>query len=275
MKKVFPVITALLLTAACIAQTSGKISLSKGQQFIVNMDTKSHSVTNVMFQDMETDMNVSGTYTISVDDISGDQYQLGITLTKLKMKMNLMGQSMEYDSDKPDADSSIAEEFKGILNVPRSVFIDQSGHIIKTTSFSEEASPIIQQLGSSGAESRYAFLAVSPGMQENDSFQTNYTDTSLGTATSIKYIATSVKGDLATLSFKGISKTDKTIENFGTSFQTVSEGPVEGVTIVNLRTGVIQTTKSKIKSTGKTTGMGQEMALTAETTNEITVTESK
>ncbi len=275
MKRIPSLIAALLLVATCFAQSDRRITLSKGQKFTADFSSQNHSVTNVMFQDMESDYNISGTYTITVDDVSNDQYLLSFTMTKIKGNMNLMGQNMEYDSDKPKTGSSPFIELKSILNKPQSVRIDRQGKVLEAGSSIDSLSQILQQMGTLMMGSRYVFLPVSSEMKVGDSFQTAYMDTALGTNTILTYKVSSITDNLATLSFEGTSKTDMTIESFGMELKSTTDGPVEGETVVDLKTGIVQSTKSTIKTTGKTNAMGQEMALSSNTTMEITVSENK
>ncbi len=275
MKRIPSLIAALLLVATCFAQSDRRITLSKGQKLTADFSSQNHSVTNVMFQDMESDLNISGTYTITVDDASKDQYLLNFTMTRIRMNMNLMGQNMEYDSDKPETDSSQFEDIKGILNEPQFVRIDRQGKIIETKSSNDSLSQLLQQMGTQLVGSRYVFLPVSSEMNVGDSFQIAYQDTALGTNTTLTYKVSSINGNLATLSFEGTSKTDMTIENFGMELKTSSDGPVEGETVVDLKTGIIQSTKSTTKTTGKSIAMGQEMAVSSNMAMEITVSENK
>ncbi|MCZ2460091.1 MAG: DUF6263 family protein [Chitinophagales bacterium] len=275
MKRIPSLIAALLLVATCFAQSDRRITLSKGQKLTADFSSQNHSVTNVMFQDMESNLNISGTYTITVDDASKDQYLLNFTMTRIRMNMNLMGQNMEYDSDKPETDSSQFEDIKGILNEPQFVRIDRQGKIIETKSSNDSLSQLLQQMGTQLVGSRYVFLPVSSEMNVGDSFQIAYQDTALGTNTTLTYKVSSINGNLATLSFEGTSKTDMTIENFGMELKTSSDGPVEGETVVDLKTGIIQSTKSTTKTTGKSIAMGQEMAVSSNMAMEITVSENK
>lgn len=275
MKKFNLIFGALFLSGACLAQNSGKINVTKGQKFLVSSTIKTHSVTSAMGQDMQTEMNISSTYNLSVDNAATSQYDLTGTLIKMKMSMSMMGQQMEYDSDKPDASNPMAEGVNQVLNKPQSIKIDQQGKILAAVTSSEDMSPILQQLASTGAGSKEAFLAVSPNLKAGDTFQTDNSDSATGTQTTLKYTVKSISGNMATLSFTGKMKTNKTIETQGMQVNTVSEGTVDGETVVDMKTGVIQTTKSNVKSTGTVNAMGQEMPITADVNTETKVTEVK
>ncbi|MBS1920993.1 MAG: hypothetical protein JST17_12135 [Bacteroidetes bacterium] len=275
MKKMILFVLIFFLSWAGIAQNAGKINIKKGEKFIVNLEVKAHTVTSAMGQDMETDLSTSNTYKIIVDDSTDDHYKLTETLIKFKANINMMERDNEYDSEKPDTSSSLAQELKGILNNPQSFGINQQGKIIEAPAPSSALSPMLQQFTIAGSGIKETFLLIPPNLNVGDSFQINHSDSTFGTNSALKYIVSSINGTIATLSFSGTSKTDKTIENMGMEIHTVSEGLIDGETIVNLKSGVVQAIKSKTKSTGKANVLGQEMPVTSVVTSDITVTETE
>lgn len=271
MKKLNLIIAVLFISGSCLAQSASKIALTKGSHYEVKEVVKTHSVTEAMGQEMETDMDINSTYKISVDDATGGKYKLTSTITNIKMKASMMGQEMEYDSDAPDQSVPFAGAIGEAINKPQAVVLDEGGKVIDQDG-ADEASEVLAQLKSSGSGTQAAFLALPAGVKVGDSFDVSRTDEGTGSTTAVKYSVKSIAGNMATLSFSGTVKVEKTVENQGMEILTKSEGTVDGETIVNTKTGEVQSTKSTSKTTGVVSVMGQDMPMTAEATSEVTVT---
>lgn len=271
MKKLNLLAIVLFISGACFAQNSGKVVLTKGSQYDIKETVKTHSVTEAMGQEMATDMDITSAYKLSVEDVAPGKNKVKSVITKVKMKMSMMGQEMEYDSDSPDDSNPMAGPLNSVINKDMKLTIDDQGKVIEKDGVMDEESEILSQVSSSGSGTQAAFLAVPTGVKVGDSFDINREDSSAGTKSTLKYTLKSLAGDVGTFSFTGKVATEKTMETQGMEVTTALDGTVEGETIVNVKTGIVQSTKSKAKTSGTVSVMGQEMPSMAEVTSEITV----
>lgn len=272
MKKGYLLATALFLTAAGFAQNTKNINLTKGQKFVVKSDIKTHTVTEAMGQEIENDTKITGVYNITVDDATANDYKLTGTLAGMKIHTSMMGQEMEYDSDTPDASNPMAAGMDEVLNKPQTITINKQGKVVTKSSSGEDLSPVLQQIEASGAGSKAAFMAVPSNLKAGDTFEVNDIDTAMGTKSNVKYTVKSISGDMATLTFKGTISSDMTMENQGMEVHTKTEGPIEGESVVNIKTGVIKTANSKATAEGTVSVMGQDMPVKVEAITNVTVT---
>lgn len=275
MKNLKLALFGLFLTGAVSAQNTGKITLTTGQKFNIASVVKTHSVSSMMGQEVVNDMDLSSTYQITVNNASGGNYDLTGVLSRMAMSMSVMGQEMKFDSDNPDDSSNpLADGMDEVLNKPQTFTIDQQGQVVKAAN-APGSSPILEEMQSNAVGSRAAFLPVSPNMKAGDTFDVNDSDSATGTTSAIKYTVQSINGINATLAFKGTVKAKKTVEQQGMQIDTETSGDIEGKTIVNTKTGIIQSSTSKSKQTGTVGVMGQQFPITVEVDTNVTVSESK
>lgn len=272
MKKLNLLAIVLFIGGACFAQNAGKVVLTKGSQYEIKESVKTHSVTEAMGQEMATDMDITSAYKLSVEDVTPGKAKLKSVITNVKMKMSMMGQEMEYDSDSPDDSNPMAGPLGSVINKDMNVVIDDQGKVIEKDEVKDEESEILSQVSSSGSGTQAAFLAIPAGIKVGDSFDVTREDEAAGSKATMKYTLKSLANEVGTFAFTGKVATDKTMETQGMEVTTSLDGTVEGETIANVKTGIVQSTKSKAKTSGTVSVMGQEMPSTAEVTSEITVT---
>lgn len=274
MKGLNLILSALFLTTAACAQNTGSISLKKGQKFQVVSVVNTHSVSNMMGQEIANDMDIHSSMTISVDEVRADAYDLTSTLTDMEVKMRVMGQEMNYDSKNPDAANPLAGELNSLINQSQSVTVNKQNKVIKTA-LTDNASAILQQMESSGAGSRAAFLSIPAKLKVNDTFEATETDTALGSVANLKYQVKSIKDGIATLAFNGTVNVKKTMEQQGMEMETDTKGKIEGETLVDVKTGIVKSSRSESEADGVIHLMGQELPISVKATTVVTVTESK
>lgn len=156
MKKILFVISTFL-SAASFAQDS-KIALNKGQKITV---TSTATVDAELMMGMNMKLNSTVTNSIVVISDDDKNYKVSNTVTKAKMEGEMMGQQMNYDSEKPgDKDSELGKEMSKKINIPDTILLE------KTTGKASKASPeraatgeenpmegFMKSLGGGGAES--------------------------------------------------------------------------------------------------------------------------
>ena len=103
MKKITLLFTAAIcFSTAMSAQTNASLQLAKGQKYQVDNKMETSSSTEMQGQTMETKANIASTYSIVVNDKTGDNYNLTNTISRIVMNMSMMGNEINFDSDKKE-----------------------------------------------------------------------------------------------------------------------------------------------------------------------------
>lgn len=273
MKRIYLFAALAFLSTACLAQGVRSVNLKKGQKFNVNTVSKTHIVVNGMGQDIETNTEGTSKAIFAVDDATPTGYTLSSTITAMKVNLSMMGQAMSYDTEHPDSTNPAAAEIDKMINKPTVYTIRRDGQVEKTTMPADMPDMANQLLGS-GAGVKGLLLGVPKGLKVGDTFDVNDNDSVLGVKMALTYTVKSISGDNAAVTFNGTQKTDSKVQNQGMEVHTVSEGTLEGEATLDLRTGILRTSKSTAKMKGTASAMGMDMPLEGEVTTDITVSES-
>jgi len=276
MKKISLLLVTTFVATVCFAQSASKIVLVKGQKLQLQIETKSSTLMSMMGQTMENNSNFSNTFELVVDDIADNIYKLTSTLTKSKISIDVMGETMDYDSEKPNKSNELAKGMDEELKVPKPVSMDDQGKVVSkpkpTTENVEDLSPALKDMGGNLS---HAFLVISPSVKVGDVFETTHNESENGSTTTIKYTVKAIDGDIANLSFTGKSKSDFTSERQGMEVRTIMNGNISGKCALNIKTGIIVSSETKSKVKGNISVMEQEMPIETESTTKVIVTEVK
>lgn len=265
--------SAICLSTAITAQTTGTLKLIKGQKYVVENKLSTSSSTQVQGQNMESTADVATVYNIEVKDkTDNNNINLSNTISNIKMNMSMMGQSITFDSDKKeDMDGNIGSTLKDFINQPKDVVIDHAGNVKPSTDTSA-VSGLAKQLDfdASGYGAELAFLALPKNPKVGDT----WTDNNSGDSTlakSITYTIKEINGNIATVSFTGTVTTQKTIEQQGMEIGTKTKGKISGEEMVDVKTGVVQTNNSTTDASGTVSAMGQDFPTSTKVTSTTTV----
>jgi hypothetical protein len=273
MKKIsLLVATVLFISSVSFAQKS--LTLKKGQKFLVETKTNTTSNTEVQGNSMETKVNSGTTYQIEVTDVTDSGYHLNSTITHVDMGMEMMGQEMKMNTDnKADLDGPLGSGLKDVINKPMSVVLDKTGKVVLQKKDKTDASnPVLQQIGNyeeSGFGSEVAFIALPKDMKVGSTWSSEIKTKEANS--NITFTVKAINGDLVTLSFTGTVSGENTIEQNGMEIVTKTSGKTTGESIVNSKTGVLQSSNSVADVSGNVEVMGQEMPTSAKTTTTTTV----
>lgn len=264
--------SAVCLSTAITAQTTGTLKLTKGQKYVVENKLSTTSSTQVQGQAMESTADVATVYNIEVKDKTDNNINLSNTISNIKMNMSMMGQNITFDSDKKeDMDGNIGSTLKDFINQPKDIVIDHAGNVKPSTDTSA-ASGLAKQLDfdASGYGAELAFLALPKNPKVGDT----WTDNNSGDSTlakSITYTIKEINGNVATVSFTGTVSTQKTIEQQGMEIGTKTKGKISGEEMVDVKTGVVQTNNSTTEASGTVSAMGQDFPTSTKVTSTTTV----
>ncbi|MEO6949343.1 MAG: DUF6263 family protein [Ginsengibacter sp.] len=270
-------ITLFLATALCIATTYAQntLNLQKGQKYAVENKVTTVSSTEVQGQSMETNVNATTTYNVEVSDVTPTNISLNNTISRMVMNMSMMGQEMNFDSDKKeDLNGQMGSTFKDYIMKTMVVNLDKSGKVIpaKKEDAKEETNPVLKSLGdfeTQGFGAQLAFQALPAGLKVGSSWTSDLNTSS--TKNTTKYTVTSIAGDLATLAIDGKMSAEMEMEQQGMQMTTKTKGTITGSQVVNMKTGVIQSNTTTVNADGNVEVMGQDLPVTTKTTSTTTV----
>lgn len=268
-------LAAIFLSTITIAQSNGSLKLAKGQKYLVDNKVSTNTSTQVQGQSMDTKSDIASVYNIEVKDEGNNGYNLTNTITNIKMNMAMMGNEINFDSDKKeDMDGQMGSSLKDYINQPKDVLIDNAGKVItKETKDTSSEPSLAKQLNfdESGYGAEMAFLAI----PKNPKVGTTWTDkTDNGDINkSTTYTIKDITGNIATVSFTGTLDIQKTMEQQGMEVSTKSSGKFSGDEKIDVNTGVVQTNTSTIETSGTVTAMGQDFPTSTKVTSTTTVKE--
>ena len=270
-------ITLLLAGAICFAtisnaQNNRTLKLEKGQKYVVENKLTTNSSTEVQGQAMESNADVATVYNIEVKDQKDNNINLSNTISNIKMTMTMMGQNINFDSDKKeDMDGNIGSTLKDYINQPKEVILDNSGNVMPSKD-TASASSIAKQLDfdASGYGAELAFLALPKNLKVGDSWTDNNSSDS-AIKKSITYTIKDISGNVATVSFTGTITTEKAMEQQGMEISTKTNGKTSGEEKVDIKTGVVQSNNSTTDASGTVTAMGQDFPTSTKITSSTTV----
>jgi hypothetical protein len=268
------VMAASCLAAATFAQSENSLHLQKGQKYLVENIMSTQSSTEAQGQTMETNIDATTTYNIEVSDIVSDNYNLINTVNNVKMKMSMMGQEMNFDSDKQeDLDGPMGAPMKDYIKKPTNVVLDKSGKVItqKTDTSSDVLSPTSQlaNFEATGFGAQMAFEPLPKNLKAGATWTSKTEENGISKTTN--YTVKEIKGDLATITLNGTMSTDMKMEQSGMQMNAKTSGKFTGEEVVNIKTGVVQTNTTVVDASGNIEVMGQEIPTSSKVTTTTTV----
>lgn len=284
MKKITLLFTAAtLMTAFSFAQSTGKLTLVKGQKLTV--ENKLNTVINQEFMGnaMEITADVTSNSAIEVKGQNDKNYNISNTLTRLNLSSSIMGQEMKYDSDKKeDRDGEMGKDLNSMVNTPMDVEVGENGKVVSSPDAKKDKnddpgkSAISAMLGGAGDAKGFvelAFMVIPTGMKAGSTW-TDSTVNEEGKKITT-YTIREVKGNDAVLDIKGTIQNSTRQEMMGNEVITTTSGTVTGESIVDMSTGIVKNHTVTVEATGSTEAMGQQIPLTTKVTSRTTIVPAK
>lgn len=273
MKKITILFTvAIFVSTAINAQTNASLQLAKGQKYLVDNKMETTSSTEMQGQRMETKANITSTYNIVVNDKTGDNYNLTNTISRIVMNMSMMGNEINFDSDKKeDMAGEMGKGLKDFINKPQQVVMDNTGKIINQPDADSSVSQIAKQLNfaASGYGAQMTFLALPKNLKPGTSWTEKTNDNGITKTTT--YTVKDITANVATISFTGTVSTDTKMEQQGMEISTKTSGKFSGEEKANSKTGVIQSSNTIADASGTVSAMGQDFPTSSKVTSITTV----
>lgn len=269
MKKITLLFAAsMALSTAINAQTNASLQLAKGQKYQVENKMETTSSTEMQGQTMETKANIASTYNIAVNDKTGDNYKLTNTISRIVMNMSMMGNEINFDSDKKeDMAGTMGQGLKDYINKPQQLQMDNTGKIITQPDADSSISQIAKQLNfaANGYGAQMTFLALPKNLKPGITWSEKTDDN--GITRNTNYTVKDINGNIATISFTGTVSTDTKMEQQGMEISTKTSGKFSGEEKVDSKTGVIQSSNTTGDATGTVSAMGQDFPTSSKVTS--------
>jgi hypothetical protein len=268
---------SLLLAVALQAQTVNiKPQVPKDKKLEEVTNVKVVSTMEAMGQSFETDVKSNNTATVVVKDKKPEGTTFTYAITKMKIDVSAMGQSMSADSEKSgDMDSPMGQGLKQVLNKNMDIEVDNNGVIKNVGGMEPGIKEVMQQTGGM-ANGLSAGTAFSPVFStRGKTLKVGDTHTEVVSTENIKsetvYTLVSVNGKTAVFSFKGTSTVTGITEQSGMEMNTYVKGNVSGTVEVDTETGVALKRTMEMTGDGAMNMMGQDIPMKMKTSSVTTV----
>lgn len=277
MKKVSVTILAMLTYTLIFAQppkstpaSTGKIILTTGQKIIVESNV---TIEANLSMGMELSSNSVSENYLEVKNSTNKNYTISNTLTKLKVDMNMMGQSTNYDSEKKgENNSDIAKAFDEKLNIPVDIIIDNSTGMaipddkkgnIKGEDLENQMQGLLNMFAEStdNAVVSAAFALIPAGKKLGDTWSDSTVAKELKTINT--YTLKSVTNNEAVIQLDALSTAVSKLEMQGMEIEFKSNSKTSGEIITDISSGMVKKRVSKADITGSFQLMGQDVPITA------------
>lgn len=285
MKKFLLVGLVALATLAAHAQAyTPALNLAVGQKYAVVVTSKSLSTQEMGGQKMEVPNEITQYQTMEIKGATDKGYQVSIVTTRLVSATNMMGQDMNYDSDKKaDRDGKMGDMFNKKIGSATTFDVDKAGKIIESTIVRPkeegEANPmeeiqkaVLISMGLPETPSpAFNLFSDSKELKVGDTFTTTtmVSDGKEGKNSTV-YTFAGVKDGIATFTFVGNGNLEKTFEMQGMEVATTFGNKTKGEIQVDIATGLLAKKVFSGETEGKAEFGGQEIPSTS--TSNITIT---
>ena len=287
MKKIFISALALTLTLGLAAQSyTPAVKLEAGKQYTVTTITKSNMTQEAMGQTMEIPIDATNKATLTIKAASDKGYESTYITDRVQFAANMMGQDMNYDSDKKDdKDGPMGKTMNKLVGKETSFVVNGAGNIIKETIVkqtqekSDEEGPDMMTgmmgMGMSEASTCPVFnlFVNNTELKIGDSFIDSSTvnDKDGSTKTSTTYILKEIKNGKSIFTLNGQVAISKKMEMQGMEMTTTTASKSTGDMIVDVATGLLNSKSIVTETTGSVDVQGMSIPITGKTTTTITV----
>ncbi|MBL7728125.1 MAG: hypothetical protein JNM68_10580 [Dinghuibacter sp.] len=268
------------IAAAAIAISTGsyaqnaKLALNKGQKFEVTTVSKMSSIAEVMGQQMETNVDNNSTEMFEAKDRRTGETDFGITLTKLKVNIQSMGQDMSFDSDKKDNSGPFAESMSKSVGKTRNTTVDDNGKVLKEDKVETETGNMMLNMGNASVSTISLFYASLLGKELKP--EAVFPDSLNSNAEKMKskivgnFVVKSIDNGIASIEFTGTQTNSGTIEQMGQEMGMSGTNKVTTQIKMNIATGIIMETSTTVDGNSTVEFSGMSIPVTIKSTTTTT-----
>lgn len=287
MKKIL-LAASVLISATMFAQTyTPAVKLTPQKKYAVVNTTKGNIGQEVMGQTMDIPMDVANSSVLEVKAANGGSYQLSTTISRVALSMSMMGQDMNYDSDKKeDSSSDIGKALGGQLNKPVAFTVNNFGKVTdvaeKTTAAKKDegSNPMLGLMGMGGSSTSTSlaldlFTTDAP-IKIGESFTDSSSSETDGKVKNVNtYTLAEIKDGIARFTVTGTTTITKDAEMQGMQTTTNTTTKSTGEMMVDVATGLLNRKTMKLIITGTVEVAGMSIPLSGTMDVNTTVTEIK
>jgi Family of unknown function (DUF6263) len=277
---------ALFITVSITAQSyKPAVHLTAGKKYTVTNTTKGNMSQEVMGQSMEIPVDVTLTSLLEVKKVEGNEYQLSSTTNRMVMSMSMMGQDINFDSDKKeDREGQMGQATGDVIGKPTLFTINgfgkiKEGSIIKSTNPEKETQGGNMMMGiinmDAGAQTSQAVnLFVSDAeLKVGDSYTDSSTSANGKDKKSTVYTLVEVKDGLAKFTLTGTAEAVNEMEMQGMQTVSTTTTKTTGEMWITVSTGLLAKMIQNSVITGTIDVAGMSIPMSGKNTIAIAVTE--
>jgi hypothetical protein len=273
--KSFGFVSLLLFSVAATAQSSkketAKLDFKPGQKFQTDNTIKTTTSMEMMGQQMDIKADITVVRQLEVKDKKDKLYTITSTITRMATDMDMMGQTINYDSDnKADTSNEMGKILREKINVPATLEMGEDGKVIpgKKEGAKEGAdaggmAAMMKNMGIADDDAILTddmFIPVPKNIKAGDTWSDSIIVE--GQKTYRDYTVKSIQNNDAVVSIGGKLLTDKKMENQGMEMTLLMESTITGELTLDTTTGVIKQRTLTVDGSGNIDMMGQQVPMT-------------
>jgi hypothetical protein len=274
---------AVLFSVSIFAQGyKPSVKLTVGKKYEVASNTKGNMSQEMMGQTMEIPMDVTIKSILDVKAAAKAGYQLSTVNNHMLLSVSMMGQDINYDSDKKeDRNGELGKTFEDMLDKPTIFDINNYGKIIessilKSSATKTDPNPIFGMLniGEQAILSPAVNLFNTDAeIKIGDSFTDSSTSADGKDKKSLTYTLVEIKDGQAKFAIAGLSMLTKEMEMQGMQSTTTSNSKIKGEMWVNSVTGLLTKKEVAMEISGSVALAGMTIPTTGVSNITIVVKE--
>ncbi len=250
------------------------IKLLNGQTIVIESTS---TIEASLAMGMELKSSTSSINHLDVKNSTDKNYSISNTMTKLKLNMNMMGQSNNYDSDYKESNSGeMTKIFDDKLNKPVDIIIDRatgmpiSDNKMAKKKDADETNPAadLMKIFSNNSDDAIvsgAFELIPRDKKIGDSWADTVASKDLKVIRN--FILKSIIGNEAVIELNIASTSVNKLDFQETEFEIKSETKTTSEIVTDVSTGLTKKRTSKSNITGSIQMMGQDMLISATTSS--------
>ena len=268
MKKILG-LASLLFSFGTYAQTAsnGGIHLQKGQ--VINALTTTGTDVDMGMGSMKNDMSAKMKITIIGED--ANTYTFVTQNVSMKISVDGMGQSMTFDSDKPeDMNGEMGKQLGGKLNKVDTFLVTKTdGKVTKLSVAEEEENPFMMGMGSQNSSGSSSYFMTLP----TNTIGKSWSDSVTVKNSKIKnnYTLQSIENGIATIKMNSTMDGTNEIETQGMTMNMTINLKTDAILKLNTQTGIVISNNSTADMTGNMDAMGQQIPINSKITSSSTL----
>jgi hypothetical protein len=259
-------ITLLSLCFATLFANAQSIKLENDKTIKITLNVVSTAESPMGGESTNT---ITTTNTIKVNAVDDKTYKATNTVTRMVMEGEMMGQPMNFDSDKKeDMDGQIGQMLGASVNKPSEISIDKTNGKVTEAATEEKKAGMMGAMGGESNAAEAAFFVIPTDKKVGDKWTVSSDDSGIKSVKN--YELQSLKDNIATLLISSTNKGNTTKEANGMSIEMTIDAKSTGKMMVDTSTGLVKQMTMDDETTGSMEVMGQSMPLNKKSKTTVT-----